>query len=179
MGFSTGHHLDRSAHSRGDQSGGRCGIQNDSRSSGLEAISGGFLEDQCHLMFPGSRSVYLTPLLLTGPVLPLETGPSSTSNRCFSTGLGALKAYANPPWCLVGRVLKQVKAQQAQVILVAPVWKGQPWYPVLLEMLRDFPRWIPLSHDLFLMTSESVVMSFQPQLAVWPISGKSLLVRTF
>lgn len=33
--------------------------------------------------------------------------------------------------------------------------------------------------DLFLMTSESVVIDFQPQLAVWPISGKSLQVKTF
>ena len=31
----------------------------------------------------------------------------------------------------------------------------------------------------FLMTSNSVAMSFQPQLAVWPISGRSLLVKTF
>ena len=60
--------------------------------------------------------------------------------------------------------MKQVKAQQAQVTLVAPIWKGQPWYPVLLEMLWNFPWWIFLSNDLFLMTSESVVMNFQPQL---------------
>ena len=105
--------------------------------------------------------------------------PLAEATNAFQQDWGPLKAYANPPWCLMGRVLKQVKAQQAQVTLVAPVWKGQPWYPVLLEMLWDFPRWIPLSNDLFLMTSGSVVMSFQPQLAVWPICGKSLLVRTF
>ena len=83
------------------------------------------------------------------------------------------------PWCLKGRVLKQVKAQQAQVTLVAPVWRGQSWYPVLLEMLWDYPRWIPPSQDPFLMTSNLVAMSFQPQAAVWPISGRSLLVKTF
>ena len=97
MGFSTGHHLVHSTHSRGDQLGGRCGIQNDSRSSGLEAISGGFPEDQCHLGSPRSRSVCLMPLLLTGPVLQLETRPSSTSNRCFSTGLGASEGLRQPP----------------------------------------------------------------------------------
>ena len=105
--------------------------------------------------------------------------PRVEATDAFQQDWGPLKAYANPPWCLVGRVLRQVKAQQARVILVAPVWRGQPWYPVLLEMLWDFPRWIPRSHDLFLRTSESVVMSFQPQLAVWPISGESLLVKTF
>ena len=36
----------------------------------------------------------------------------------------AMKCYANPPWNLVGRVLAQVQSQQAQVVLVAPVWKA-------------------------------------------------------
>ena len=88
-------------------------------------------------------------------------------------------AYANPPRCLVGRVLRQEKGQQARVILVAPVWKDQPWHPVLLEKLWDFPQWIPLFQNLFLMTSETVAMSYQPQLAVWPISGENLPVKTF
>lgn len=105
--------------------------------------------------------------------------PLAEATDAFQQDWGPLRAYANPPWCLIGKVLKQVKAQQAQVVLVAPVWMGQPWYPVLLEMLWDYPRWIPPSQDLFLMTSNSVVMSFQPQLAVWPISGKSLLTKTF
>ena len=97
VGSSTRHHLVCSAHSRGDQAGGRCGIQNDSRSSGLEAISGGFPEDQCHLGSPGSRSFCLTPLLSTGLVLQLEIRPSSTSNQCFSTGLGASEGLRQPP----------------------------------------------------------------------------------
>ena len=105
--------------------------------------------------------------------------PQAEVTDAFLQDWRHLKAYANPPWCLVGRVLRQVKAQRAQVILVAPVWKGQPWYPVLLEMLWDFPRWVPLCQDLFLMTSETVAMSYQPQLAVWPISGENLPVKTF
>ena len=92
--------------------------------------------------------------------------PQAEATDAFLQDWRHLKADANPPWCLVGRVLRQVKAQRAQVILVAPVWKGQPWYPVLLEMLWDFPRWDPLSQDLFSMTSETVAMSYQPQLAM-------------
>ena len=101
------------------------------------------------------------------------------ATNAFQQDWGPLKAYASPPWWLIGKVPNQVKAQGAQMTLVAPVWKNQPWYPVLLEMLWDFPRWIPLSNDLFLMISKAMVMSFQPQLVVWPICGKSLLVRTF
>ena len=41
-----------------------------------------------------------------------------------------MRGYANPPWCLIGHVLKKITTQQAQVVLVAPVWKSQAWYPV-------------------------------------------------
>ena len=44
----------------------------------------------------------------------------------FSQQWQQFRGYANPPWCLIGRVLSQVKYQQAQVILVAPVWMGHP-----------------------------------------------------
>ena len=97
----------------------------------------------------------------------------------FSQQWGPLKGYANPPWCLVGRVLSQVRSQQAQVILVAPVWKGQSWYTVLLGMLFDYPRQLPRNRGTFQIPPHSVQMEFLPQLAVWPISGTSLEVQTF
>ena len=56
---------------------------------------------------------------------------------------GVPDRVCQPPWCLIGRVLSQVMDQKAQVVLVAPVWKGQPWYPVLLNMLWECPRRIP------------------------------------
>ena len=60
----------------------------------------------------------------------------------FQQDWGPLRGFANPPWCFIGRVLSQARRQQAQLVLVAPVWRGQTWYPVLLEMLWDFPRLI-------------------------------------
>jgi len=66
--------------------------------------------------------------------------PQAEAVDAFQQDWGQLKGYANPPWCLVGRVLNKVRSQEAQLILVAPVWKGQSWYPVLLGMLRDFSQ---------------------------------------
>ena len=43
----------------------------------------------------------------------------------------------------MGRVLSHTQSQQTQVVLLAPIWTTQPWYPVLLEMPVDFPRQIP------------------------------------
>ena len=46
-----------------------------------------------------------------------------------------VKGYANPPWNL--KVLSKVQAQGAELILVAPAWKAQPWYALLLSILVD------------------------------------------
>lgn len=51
-----------------------------------------------------------------------------------------MRGFANPPWNLVSRVLRKAQSQEADVILIAPIWKIQPWYPLLLARLVDWPR---------------------------------------
>ncbi len=69
--------------------------------------------------------------------------PYAAATDAFLQVWTGLKAYANPPWNLVGRVAAQAQAQQASLVLVAPVWRTQPWYPILLETLVDAPHLIP------------------------------------
>jgi len=102
--------------------------------------------------------------------------PLAEATDAFSQQWETFKGYANPPWCLIGRVLSQVQQQQAQVILVAPVWKGQPWYPMLLGMLYNYP---PRTLSAVQLTSNASQMDLLPQLAVWPISGRNLEVEVF
>lgn len=90
-----------------------------------------------------------------------------------------VKGYANPPWCLIGHVLNKIRAQEAQVVLVAPVWKGQAWYSVVLEMLMDYPRLIPPQEGLLQRGQEQKVTEITPELAVWPVSGKSTEAAAF
>ena len=64
-----------------------------------------------------------------------------------------MRAYANPPWILIGRVLAKIQASNPDLILlVAPIWPSQPWYPTLLGLLVDFPRLLPHQQDLYLCT---------------------------
>ena len=90
----------------------------------------------------------------------------------------AIKGFANPPWVLVGRVLAQVRAQRAQIILVAPVWKAQPWYADLLHMLVDHPH---LIHHTPLISKQVNVVPQEPlpQLAIWHISGRDTPVNNY
>ena len=91
-----------------------------------------------------------------------------------------LRAYANPPWNLIGRVLtKTQKEMPEKVVLVAPVWPTQTWYPVLLDLLMDFPRRLPQREDILLETAEAELPAVIPHLAVWVISGKSFRQKAF
>ena len=50
-----------------------------------------------------------------------------------------VKGYTNSPWNLVGRVPSKVKSKKVQLVLIAPVWPSQPWYPRLLSPLVAQP----------------------------------------
>ena len=83
------------------------------------------------------------------------------------------EGYANPPWCLVGRVLSKVRKEETQLVLVAPVWRHQSWYPVLLGMLREFPRLLSPQEAQMQRGGQQRTEEFTPQLAAWPVSGKN------
>ena len=99
--------------------------------------------------------------------------PFAEATDVFLRDWTTVKGFANPPWNLVQRVLTKTQNQGAEVILVAPVWKSQPWYPLLLSLLVDWPRLLPKLD----MVSESVPI--MPQLAVWSISGKDSINKVF
>ena len=57
-------------------------------------------------------------------------------------------AYAYPPPPLLVQVLTKVLEDGAEMILIAPLWPAQPWFPRLLDLLSDWPRVLPLRPDL-------------------------------
>jgi len=79
------------------------------------------------------------------------------------------------------KVLSEISHQQADVLIVAPVWKGQPWFPVLLSLLFDYPRLIlPAAGPI--LAQESMTPLFFPQevqLAVWVTSGSIAKQKSF
>lgn len=105
--------------------------------------------------------------------------PAAMETDAFSLNWNRVAGYANPPWNLVPQVLTQTKAQEATVILVAPVWPSQPWYPVLLGMLFQEPALLPREENLILPTHPVNCPDITPHLAVWPISGRDLLTNKF
>ena len=105
--------------------------------------------------------------------------PQALETDAFSMNWKGLKAYANPPWHLISRVLCQVREQEATIVPVAPVWKTQAWYFLLLELLIETPLRLPRTKNLIQPTHPVNCPDIQPHLAVWRISGQDSLQREF
>ena len=179
MGLAERYLIDSPTHTSSVQSGSRYRVQNNEGSDRLETQSCSFQPDQPNIWAPGSGPVCIQADLPTFSLFQLETRPISRGNGCLSTALGTPERVCQSSLVPIGRVLNQVMIQKAQVILVAPIWKGQPWYPVLLNMLWEFPRRIPPHPNLIQSPVELDLPRLIPQLAVSPISGKSSVVAAF
>ena len=58
--------------------------------------------------------------------------------------------WINPPWNLIGRVLRKVKNEQIEATICVPHYIYASWYEQLKEMAIDHPIVIPRSNDVFL-----------------------------
>ena len=58
--------------------------------------------------------------------------PQAYAVDAFSIPWSGLLAYAFPPIPVLGKVLRKAREDQATLILVAPYWPAQPWFPELL-----------------------------------------------
>ena len=91
------------------------------------------------------------------------------------------QGYVNPPCYLLLTTLSKTRQQEAQVLLIAPVWKTKPWYSLVLEILVDFPLLLPREEDLVISPTEKefIMPAGVPQLAAWPVSGNNAEQNTF
>ena len=89
-----------------------------------------------------------TPLFVS-----LKADPEALYVDAFSRRIPPdLQVFANPPFILLPRLLSKIRRERTpRVILLAPVWPSQPWWPTLLRMLRPPPPLLlPRSQDLYL-----------------------------
>lgn len=83
--------------------------------------------------------------------------------------------YAFPPFSLIQKCLQKIIQDKARVILIAPVWRSRPWFPILLSLLKDRPCLLPQHPLLIHLPWEKLPHPFLKQhkfrLAAWPLSG--------
>ena len=83
--------------------------------------------------------------------------------------------YLFPPFPLIQKCIQKIKQDQTDALLITPVWKSRPWYPLLLEMLMDLPTLLPLHAKLLHLpmfpSQVHPLIEKKINLAIWPVSG--------
>ncbi len=74
--------------------------------------------------------------------------------------------YAFPPVALLPQVLRRVREQRHKLILIAPLWRNQPWVSELFQLLKAAPWPIPLRRDLL---SQANGMIWHPRPELWAL----------
>ena len=89
-------------------------------------------------MFATDHNMHLPQLSLVS-----SSGASSTGDRCLVTGLtGEVNVHVSPAQ------QSHSEPQMGEMILVTPWWPSKPWFPHLLRLSVDHPRFFQYRRDL-------------------------------
>ena len=108
--------------------------------------------------------------------------PQAVATDAFSIDWSQLKGYAFPPFNLIPRTLMKVISNNANIVLVAPIWQTQHWWPLLLQLVVQLPVLLPASPTLLQDPSNpKAIHPMYPRLrlAVWTISNNSAQQQAF
>ena len=171
--------VDSSTHSRGGQSDSGLRVQRAEGSLGLEIISSSVSDNQCNLGSPRGGPVCISPIPPIEPLLQLETGSTGRGNECLSTGLGPSEGLCEPPMVPNWEGPEPSEDSTGSGDTGSSRLEGTTLVPSSPRNVMGLPSTTPSTTRPVQMTSLTVALDFQPQLATWPISGESLQVRAF
>ena len=103
-------------------------------------------------------------------------------NRRVYSGLEFHEGICIPPFNLIPCTLMKVRDDNATLLLVAPIWQAQHWWPLLLQLAISLPVRLPLSPTL--LEDPSNLGTTHPmyprlRLAVWLISNNAAQQKAF
>ena len=105
--------------------------------------------------------------------------PMAWASDALAIKWDGMWAYAFPPIQLIPRVLRKVREEQVELVLVAPFWPAKSWTPELLELSLAEPWPLPALKKL-LVQPRSSKFHENPQvlnLHAWRLSPKALETR--
>ena len=117
----------------------------------------------------------------TAKFISWHPDPGAMAYDAFSISWSNMSCYAFPPFSLLPQVLAKILNDEASVLLIAPVWPTQSWYPLLLQLLIDLPIRLPRQNNLLLLphSQEQHPLRNKLDLAAWTLSGKLSRARDF
>lgn len=88
--------------------------------------------------------------------------------------------YAFPPFSLLGPVIKKVYEDEAELVLVAPIFTSQTWFPRLLQLISAQSYILPKVEDiLYLPRRNKTHPLTSMRMGAFRISGNSSQVQDF
>ena len=107
--------------------------------------------------------------------------PEALSVNAFSRSWTDIYMYAFPPFSLVTRVMQKIRRDEAECILVIPIWPTQNWFTLVIESLIDHPIIIPIQKDNLTIVNTNKVHPLidKLQLMACRLSGKRCKVEIF
>ena len=99
--------------------------------------------------------------------------PEAEATNAFTQSWSNLLCFAHPPWCLITRTLQKARREKVTITVITPLWKTQPWFPVIMDMVIDHPILLPESPDIVIPSPNCgcPVQDHIPQLVAWKVSG--------
>ena len=109
--------------------------------------------------------------------------PMAYAQDAMSISWNFTIAYAFPPIALIPRVLEKLAtSKNCEMLLIAPNWPRQPWFPRLLTLLAGEVIALPIRRDL-IQTQEKDLLPLKTlqtlNLTVWCISSSPTRRRAF
>ena len=107
--------------------------------------------------------------------------PDAEATDAFSQSWTSIQGFAHPPWCLISLVLRKVQADQATVVLITPLWHTQSWFPVLMNLLVEYPLLLPKMEEVIRPSPncDCPIQGLPPQLVAWRVSGRDSEQKRF
>lgn len=88
--------------------------------------------------------------------------------------------YAFPPFSVIGRVLQKMCEEEAEVIMVAPIFPSQPWFPQLLSQISGQSYILPKTDKvLYLPGTTKTHRLTTMRMGVFRLSGNASSVRGY
>ena len=89
--------------------------------------------------------------------------------------------YMFPLFPLLSKVVQKLRSTQvAEVILVAPWWSSQPWFPHLLRLCVEHPLFLPYRQDLLSQQDQKYISDGKSfHLHVWRLSCDTTKQQAF
>lgn len=107
--------------------------------------------------------------------------PQAWKTDALVVSWAGLSMYAFPPLGLLRRILTMLRDVEADMLLIAPCWPNQAWFPLIIEMLVDLPYKFPPAAKLLSQRSGHITHPdiTSLHLAAWKLSGSRSRQRGF